>query len=180
MKPVTFITGNLNKVKHLEVQLDQQITHVKLDLSEIQSLDINEIVEHKVRQAYELVQEPVLVEDGSLEFCALGRLPGPFIRFFNEELTPETMCRMLDSLSRRAIARATFGYFDGTEVRLFHGKLEGEIGDHPRGEHGWHWDTIFIPEGSTLTRAEMSPEEYEMTYLAIRPVAELRAFLESR
>ena len=48
---------------------------MKLDLDEIQSLDLREIVEHKVRQAYEKCGKPVLVENASLEFTALGRLP---------------------------------------------------------------------------------------------------------
>ncbi len=82
----------MNKVKYLEKYLDHPIRHVKLDLDEIQSLDARAIVEHKVRQAYEFFKEPVLVEDGGLAFEALGRLPGPFIRFFNEDVPQETMC----------------------------------------------------------------------------------------
>jgi len=45
--------------------------HEKIDLEEIQSLDLREIVEHKVRQAYDVVKKPVLVEDTSLRFTAL-------------------------------------------------------------------------------------------------------------
>lgn len=49
--------------------------HEKIDLDEIQSLDLREIVEHKVRQAFEKTGKPVLVEDTSLRFEALGNLP---------------------------------------------------------------------------------------------------------
>jgi len=59
---------------------------MKIDLDELQSLDLRVIVEHKVRQAYEKVGGPVLVEDVSLEFLALGRIPGPFIKFFEQEI----------------------------------------------------------------------------------------------
>jgi non-canonical purine NTP pyrophosphatase (RdgB/HAM1 family) len=179
MKPVTFITGNLNKVKYLEKYLGHPVKHIKLDLDEIQSLDPKKIVEHKVRQAYEMTKEPVLVEDVSLEFSALGRLPGPFIRFFNEDVPLETMCRMLDGLSRRAIARATFGYFDGTEVKFFEGKIDGEIAQTPAGENGWDWDKIFIPDGAGKTRAQMTDEEYGESTMKIRPLAALKAFLET-
>ena len=52
-----------------------EVLHEKIDLDEIQSLDLREIVEHKVRQAYEKIKKPVLVEDTSLRFEALGKLP---------------------------------------------------------------------------------------------------------
>lgn len=178
MKPVTFITGNLNKVKYLEKYLGHPVRHIKLDLDEIQSLDPKRVVEHKVRQAYEMIKEPVLVEDVSLEFSALGRLPGPFIRFFNEDVPLETMCRMLDGLSRQATARATFGYFDGNEVKFFEGKIDGEIAQTPTGENGWEWDKIFIPDGSNKTRAQMSDEEYGESTMQMRPLSALKEFLQ--
>lgn len=180
MKPVTFITGNLNKVKYLEKYLGHPIKHVKIDLDEIQSLDPREVVEHKVRQAFEIIKEPVLVEDGSLSFEALGGLPGPFIRFFVDNVPYETMCRMVDGMSRKATARATFGYFDGQEVRFFEGTLAGEIAQHPAGENGWAWDKIFIPEGYSVTRGQLSDEEYEKTAWLLRPLEPLKKFLEQK
>lgn len=61
-----FITGNQNKADYLSRYLGFHVEHRKIDLDEIQSLNLNEIVEHKVRQAYEKVQGPVIVEDVSL------------------------------------------------------------------------------------------------------------------
>jgi len=90
-----------------------------MDLDEIQSLNLREIVEHKVRQAYDKIKNPVLVEDVSLEFTALGRLPGPFIRFFVEEMSMEQICSLLDGKERFAIARCMFGYYDGTQLEVF-------------------------------------------------------------
>ena len=81
---VTFITGNRIKAEHLARHLDYPINHQSIDLDEIQSLDPNEIVTHKVRQAYSLIKRPVLVEDVSLIFNALGKLPGPFIKWFEQ------------------------------------------------------------------------------------------------
>ena len=86
MQTITFITGNQKKADYLAQYLGLNIEHVKLDLDEIQSLDLREIVEHKVRQAYAKVGKPVLVEDVSLIFSELGKLPGPFIKFFEQEL----------------------------------------------------------------------------------------------
>jgi inosine triphosphate pyrophosphatase len=79
-----------------------------------------------VKQAYDILQKPVLVEDVSLEFNALSGLPGPFIKFFVDGPGLDITARMLDGYSdRSAIARCTFGYFDGSDIRLFRGSLEG-------------------------------------------------------
>ena len=179
MKPVTFITGNLNKVAYLEKYLGHPIKHINIHLDEIQSLYLKKIVEHKVRQAYTKIKAPVLVEDGSLSFEALGGLPGPFIKFFIESVSFETICRMLDGKSRKATARVTFGYFDGKEATFFESELNGEISKHPS-DKGWAWDKIFIPEGYSKTRGELSEEEYEKTALMLRPVEPLKEFLEQR
>ena len=58
MKEVTFITGNQKKADYLAKYLGFPVKHHKLDLDEIQSLDLREIVEHKMRQAYEAVKGP--------------------------------------------------------------------------------------------------------------------------
>lgn len=44
-----FITGNQNKADYLSRQLGIQIDHKKVDLDEIQSTDLHEIVEHKLQ-----------------------------------------------------------------------------------------------------------------------------------
>lgn len=179
MKDITFITGNQGKADYLAKYLGFPVKHVKLDLDEIQSLDLKQIVEHKVRQAYEEIKAPVIVEDVSLEFEALGRLPGPFIRFFVEEVPFEEICSMLNGKTRKAIARCTFGYYDGENLQLFEGKLDGEIAKNPAGENGFGWDRIFIPEGYEVTRAQLGEEDDRKTYLQIKPFAELKEFLTS-
>ncbi len=180
MTEVTFITGNQHKADYLAKLLGVELAHQKVALDELQSTDLHEIVEHKVRQAYGVVQGPVLVEDVSLEFTALGALPGPFIKFFVEaDDGLEHLCRMLDGFTdRRAVARCSFGYFDGESVRFFDGQLEGTITDHPRGDGGYGWDKIFCPDGyDGKTRAELSTQDDEVTYRILKPFAALRDFL---
>lgn len=178
MKEITFITGNQKKAEYLEKYLGFPVQHYKLDLDEIQSLDLKQIVEHKVRQAYERVGKPVLVEDVSLGFVALNGLPGPFIRFFLEKMSFETLCSLLDGKERKAIGRCVFGYYDGENLELFEGVLEGEIAKQPAGENGFGWDKIFIPQGYSVTRASLSEEDYRKVYLQIRPLEQLKKFLE--
>lgn len=176
---VVFITGNQNKADYLAKYLKFPLAHQKVDLDELQSLDLKEIVEHKVKQAYEIVKKPVLVEDVSFEYQALGRLPGPFIKFFVEELDPETMCRLVDDMERSAVGRCMFGYYDGETLEFFEGELRGTIAEHPAGENGFGWDRIFIPEGYNVTRAELDDTEYEKLYRIIRPIDKIKLFLES-
>src|SRR3989344_1261418 len=165
MKQVTFITGNQNKADYLARFLGFPVEHQKLDLDELQSLDLKEIVEHKVKQAFEQIRKPVIVEDVSLEFSALGRLPGTFIRFFVDEMPFETICSLLDGKDRKAIARCVFGYYDGEYLELFEGSMIGKIAEVPAGKNGFGWDRLFIPEGYTMTRAEMGEEDDRKTYL---------------
>ena len=177
-----FITGNQNKADYLADLLHLPIQHHKLDLDEIQSADPVVVVTHKVKQAYELLKQPVLVEDTSLCFNALDGLPGPFIKFFVEAKDGfESLCRMLDGFEdRSAYATAVYGYYDGQEIRIFTGKLEGKIADHPRGSGGYGWDSIFEPEGyDSLTRAELSREKDLESYEKIRDTEGLRSYLTS-
>lgn len=178
MKEIVFITGNQNKANYLAKFLGFPVEHQKLDLDELQSLNLKEIVEHKVKQAYEQVRKPVIVEDVSLEFSALGRLPGTFIRFFVDEMPFETICSLLEGKDRKAVARCVFGYYDGDHLELFEGSMNGEIAKTPAGDNGFGWDRIFIPEGYSVTRASLNEEDDRRTYIQIKPFEKLKEFLE--
>lgn len=179
MDQVTFITGNQNKADYLAKYLGMPIKHIKLDLNELQSLDLSVVVEHKVKQAYDAIKRPVLVEDVALEFTALGRIPGPFIKWFLDELDLKTICSLLDGKDRSAIGRCMFGYYDGERLELIEGSINGTVPDAPEGESGFGWDPIFIPEGYTVTRAELRDDDYQKVYEQIRPIKQLKQFLES-
>ncbi len=181
-KDITFITGNQKKADYLAKYLGFPVKHIKLDLDELQSLDLRVIVEHKVRQAFEKIKSPVIVEDASLEFEGLHGLPGPFIKFFREKLTSDELCRLVAGVSKKATARCVFGYCDENQVMLFEGALTGVIAEKPAGGGGFGavgWDDIFIPDGYVKTRAELSEGEYEKTTMRLRPFEKLKAFLQS-
>jgi non-canonical purine NTP pyrophosphatase (RdgB/HAM1 family) len=176
-----FITGNQHKADYLSRQLGVELEHRGIDLDELQSTDLHVIVEHKLRQAYALCNAPVLVEDVSLVFNALGELPGPYIKWFVDKSGAKACCRMLDGFDdRSAIIRCTFGYFDGERIEFFDSELQGTIAEHPAGENGFGFDTFFINEGHTITRAEMSQEDNERTYATqMKPFAQVRNFIET-
>ncbi len=179
MKDVVFITGNQSKADYLAKYLGHPVEHMKVELDEIQSLDFKEVVRHKVRQAYEKVSRPVLVEDSGIEFVALGRLPGTFCKWFMEDMSMEDICKLVDGKDRSAIARCIFGYYDGKEEKYFEGSMRGSVPKKPAGKSGFGWDSIFIPEGYSVTRAELSPEDDEKTYTQVKPFAAVKAFLAS-
>ena len=177
VKNVTFITSNQHKADALARVLGLLLTHQAVDLTEIQSTSLEEIVEHKVRQAYVVAECPVLVEDVALEFTALGGLPGSFIKFFVEAPNGlENLCRMLDSFDdRSAVAACVFGYYDGEQIKLFRAELGGVIAKHPAGNGGFGWDKIFCPDGyDGKTRAELTPDKDAGTF---KPIDAVRQFL---
>jgi inosine/xanthosine triphosphate pyrophosphatase family protein len=78
MNYITLVTGNPHKLAELREVFPPtiELKSMKLDLDEIQTLDLHEIVRHKLHQAYEIVNSPVIIEDVSAELGALNGLPG--------------------------------------------------------------------------------------------------------
>ncbi len=83
-KKLTFITGNKNKAEQLSQYLSFPVSHFKLEIDEIQSLDLEEVATKKAKAAYVILGTPVLVEDTALTFEALGKLPGTLVKWFLE------------------------------------------------------------------------------------------------
>ncbi|GCE09430.1 non-canonical purine NTP pyrophosphatase [Dictyobacter aurantiacus] len=180
MQPLTFITGNKGKAEQVSWLLHVPLTHKKIDLPEIQSLDLATIVAWKAKEAYQHVQSPVLVEDTSLCFGALGKLPGPLIKWFLAELGTNGLCRLLDSYpDRSAEATVMFGLYDGQALHTFRGSQKGSIALAPRGQNGFGWDSIFIPSGSEKTWAELTIEEQKEASMRKAALEKLRVHLKS-
>jgi non-canonical purine NTP pyrophosphatase (RdgB/HAM1 family) len=178
MQQITFITGNPSKAEQLERHLQIPVRHKKLDLPEIQSLDLAEIVAAKAKVAFEHIGQPVLVEDTSLRFGALGKLPGPLIKWFLQELDNDGLCSLLNGyIDRSAIAEVLFGYYDGVHMKLFDGAIAGTIAAEPRGERGFGWDPIFIPNGWNKTWGEMDMEEQKQTSMRRIALKKLEAYI---
>jgi len=184
MKDFVFITGNMHKLEYLQKWLGVPVIHQKIDLEELQSLDPVEVTTHKAQQAYAIIGKPVLVEDVSLVFLGMGRLPGTFIKWFLEEIGTEGLCRIGRSLEdTRARAGITYGLYDGTDMHIFSASVEGIISPEPRSLEGndWKtslsWNSVFIPDGSTKTYAEMTDEELKPFSHRAKAVADLKSFL---
>jgi non-canonical purine NTP pyrophosphatase (RdgB/HAM1 family) len=175
---LVFITGNQHKANYLAKWLGMPVPHRKVDQDEIQSLDLREVVEHKARQAYEIVKKPVLVEDVALTFTAMGRLPGTLIKWFLEEMGNEKLCGLAKGLShQQAISEMEYAIYDGTEMHFFSGVVQGRISGEPRGD-SFGWNNIFIPDGHEQTYGEMTEEQFNICSHRAHAIAKLRAYLQ--
>lgn len=179
MKNVYYITGNPHKLETLKRYLDYPIEHKAIDLPEIQSLDLHEVTLQKAKDAYQIVQAPVLVEDTSLHFTALNGLPGPFVRWFLDTIHNDGLCRILDAYNdRSAVGSVSFCFYDGQRSTFFDSERKGMIAEKPRGTNGFGWDPIFIPEGRTKTWGEMTLDEQKETSIRRESLVRLNKFLE--
>jgi len=161
MRKITFITGNENKLAEAQVILsDYEVIGKSLDVPEIQSLDPREVVEHKLLLSHEALGEVCFVEDISFTCGALGALPGPFIKWFEQSLGNQRLANIiLRHDNHRARALCTIGYVDHSgSMHFFEGVNEGVV-VAARGESSFGFDPIFLPDGYDQTYGEMSLEQ---------------------
>lgn len=132
------------------------LQHQSVNLPEIQSLSLQEVVSEKAKAAYAAIGTPVIVEDTALTFHALGKLPGTFIKWFTEELDYQGLCQLLEGRTdRSATVSACIALYDGVTLKLFEGNCKGTIAESPREGEGFGFDCIFIPEGYATAWSEM-------------------------
>ncbi|MCX7616017.1 MAG: hypothetical protein N2Z68_01330 [Patescibacteria group bacterium] len=124
-----FITGNKNKVLEArQILKNFEIKQRTLNLSEIQSLKVEEVVKEKAKEAFKIVKKPVLVEDTSLEIKAWNNFPGALIKFLLESVGAQGIIKMLSGEKNRfAVAKTALGLYDGKNLKVFVGKIEGTI-----------------------------------------------------
>ena len=157
---ITFVTGNENKRREVAAILNMpDLKSTKMDLPEMQSTNLQEIVEGKIGAAYKWVCGPVIVEDVSFEVDALGGFPGTFVKFWEKLAGWDRALVLADhEKNARARARCGVGYKDAEHEFYVEGVVEGRIVTRA-GEDGWGFDFYFIPEGYDQTYAEMGAAE---------------------
>ncbi|KAF3760217.1 putative inosine triphosphate pyrophosphatase [Cryphonectria parasitica EP155] len=156
---VNFISGNKNKLAEVKAILEPtiQVDSQSLDLVEVQGT-LEEVTIAKCRAAAKQVGGPVLVEDTCLCFDALKGLPGPYIKWFLQDLGHEGLNNLLAAYQDKgAKAVCTFGFSQGPghEPILFQGITQGKIVP-ARGPATFGWDAIFEYEGKTYAEMEKS------------------------
>ena len=181
MKKLVFVTQNKNKIDDAKKLLpDFEIEHVDFEIPEIQSLNAKEIIEHKLKSAHEKIKKPCFVMDASVYIHELNDFPGPLIKWFFESLGTEKLCEVTNHL-KNSHCRWTniIGYFDGKNEYFFEGTVNGKIVKSPVGDNGYAWDSIFIPDGSDKTFAQMTFEEKQSLAASKKVLDKFNTFLNS-
>lgn len=157
LSDLTIVTTNRNKLAEINEILGTNHTVSKLDIPEIQSIDLDEVITHKAEDTYKKVKKPILVEDISLEIKALNGLPGTFVKFFLQKLGTEGTVGLIGKSKTDTQVTAAVAIYDGQNLKIFKGTVRGTLSQKNRGEYGFGFDKVFIPEGYTQTYAQMPP-----------------------
>lgn len=172
---VTFVTANPNKLAEAQAILPWPLTSAHLELMEIQSLDLEEIITHKLKEAFDQIGSPVIVDDVSAELESLNGLPGPFIKFFEQKLGADALYKLSKVKGDRAKIICCMGYYDGQKQVVVRGVLHGKV-VAPRGDNGWGFDKVIVPDGQTSTMSEMLSEQKNKLshrYLALQELSKV-------
>jgi XTP/dITP diphosphohydrolase len=115
------------------------------------------------RAATEASGLSALADDSGLVVPALAGAPGIYSARWagpskDFRVAMERVQRELADRDRRAqfVAALALAWPDG-EVALFRGEVEGHLTWPPRGERGFGYDPIFVPDGYQMTFGEMEP-----------------------
>ena len=130
---------------------------MEVDLPEIQGLDLVEILQQKAEVAWAIVQRPLVVEEAGLDLLALNGFPGPLVKWMLESVGAEGIAKISQALGDpRAVARCALLYRDSERTVIAEGSTSGTLVLPSRGEHGFGWDPIFLPDGENRTFAELA------------------------
>ena len=164
---LVFATNNQHKIEEIQSLLGNDF--VVKGLKDIGcDVDIPETANtfegnalQKAQFVYEHYKVPCFSDDTGLEIEALNGEPGVYsARYAGEEKNSEkNMQKVLEKLqgvtNRQAQFRTVIAYVDGKNNYFFEGVVRGTILDHKRGDKGFGYDPIFVPEGRTETFAEL-------------------------
>ena len=166
---LNFITSNPAKVKMAAERLEKygvSVSQTSLELEEVQSFDVAEVAEKKVRQAMPKLTEPFFVEDSGFYIKALKRFPGPMVKSIMTALGDERVTKLVgpnDSHEVEVISVIAYGNPATDTTKTFQGSYLGTIAESPRGteSRGWLLSKIFVPHGWDQTLAELNDTEWQ-------------------
>lgn len=140
----------------------------------------------KARPVSEATGLPTIADDSGLEVDALGGRPGVYSRRYSEDGTDASNnARLLAELQgvpgRSARFRCAIVWKDGEQEQMFDGTCDGTILHAPRGENGFGYDPLFVPDGmGGRTMAELTPAEKNAISHRGRALAGLKRWLLAR
>lgn len=168
---IIFGSHNENKVQEIRQILGSQ--YMILSLKDVDwheeidetgdTLEANALI--KMRAIYDKFKTHCFAEDTGLEIEALDNQPGVYTaRYAGQSKDPDAnMNLVLKNLTNVKNRKARFrtiialNYHD--KEYLIEGILKGSIALQKKGNHGFGYDPIFIPEAMDTSLAELSSEE---------------------
>jgi len=166
---IHFATTNPGKLNSLRRDLGKygiKVVQDPTELIEPRSSDVKEIAESKIKQAYCRILAPTIVVDAGFYIDSLNGFPRAFPNFALDTIGIEGILKLLEGKDRKCEFRECLAYLDDKQwmPQFFFTYDHGTVADRPRGrKKSYHWSelsTIFIPNGSEKTHAEMSKKEY--------------------
>jgi XTP/dITP diphosphohydrolase len=171
MKKLCFATNNTHKLEEVQVMLGDNFELSTLgqigcsdELPETgNTLEANSL--QKAKYLFDNYQVDCFADDTGLEVKALDGEPGVYsARYAGEQRShSDNINLLLKNLSGKIDRSAQFRTFItliiNGKVEQFEGIVKGTIIETLRGNEGFGYDPIFIPEGFDRTFAEMSIEE---------------------
>ncbi len=171
MTTLIFATNNKNKVEEIRKVIGNKFDIITLEEAGI-DIDIPEphdtIEENAVEKSnfiHKLINKNAFGEDTGLEVEALNNEPGVLSARYagdekNHQKNIEKVLLNLKGIENRKAQFKTIIslMIDGKQM-MFEGICKGKIIEEMRGENGFGYDPIFIPDGSNKTFAEMNLEE---------------------
>lgn len=179
LKDLVVVTSNKNKLAEINQILGTNHKVSKINIPEIQSLDIDEVITEKAKAAYKIIKKPVLVEDVSFEIKELKGLPGPFVKFFLHTLGTEGTARLVPKTKSHTTTTAAVAMYDGKTIKIFKGQIEGTLSRKDKGLSGFGFDKVFIPKGYSKTYAQMSPALKNKISHRAKALKQLKQYLDS-
>lgn len=166
---VVVATSNPGKVREIEEALSELDWRLEalggVTLPPETGMTYEDNAALKACAAAMITRTAALADDSGLEVEALGGQPGVYsARFGGVGSDLERNVYLLDKLRAASTRRAKFvsvvilAYPDG-HVESYRGELQGTLLEGPRGENGFGYDPLFVPDGETRTLAEMSVAE---------------------
>lgn len=168
---IIFATGNAHKVQEVRSMLPQGIEIQSLkDIGFTDELpETQDTIEGNSLQKAETLGKALgiacFAEDTGMEVEALNGEPGVYsARYAGENASYEdnvqkVLSRLEGEKNRRARFKTVITYYNAGNFVQFEGITEGTILEQPRGENGFGYDPIFIPDGADKTYAEMTLDE---------------------
>jgi XTP/dITP diphosphohydrolase len=189
---LVFATNNPHKLKEIRAMAGNAVTIFSLkdigcedELPET-SASLRGNALQKAKYIFDKYGMNCFADDTGLEIESLGGRPGVYSaryaglhRDFNENIS-KVLNELKGIENRRAKFKTVIALITDKEEKTFEGIVDGQITETRRGEKGFGYDSVFLPEGFKETFAEMREETKNKISHRRRALDKLIEYLEEQ